>query len=137
MYFVVSLCQPAVVPSLLCLVCLAPMPALWQAAQSGAPARTAHRLHLTLPSPSPLPPNPTDPTNLPRPQRRKVTSSAKKRRKAGERRLAQTPDGSYLDYVRNWAEVLRLGGASVPEASRGNPQNLFFTSHLRHHALGE
>lgn len=49
-------------------------------------------------------------------QRRKVTSSAKKRRKPGERRLAQTPEGSYLDYVRNWAEVLRMGRVAAPEA---------------------
>lgn len=49
--------------------------------------------------------------------RRKVTSSAKKRRKAGDRRLAQTPDGSYLDYLRNCHEILRLGGVAVPEVA--------------------
>ena len=49
--------------------------------------------------------------------RRKVTSSAKKQRKPGvvtEAGLRQTPDGSFLDLLRNGAEVLQEAGWDVP-----------------------
>lgn len=37
--------------------------------------------------------------------RRKVTSSAKKRREPGSARIAQTPDGSFYDLQRNAWQV--------------------------------
>lgn len=47
--------------------------------------------------------------------RRAVTSSAKRRRaSAADRQLAQTPDGAFLDALRNAADVLRLGGVAHP-----------------------
>ena len=52
-------------------------------------------------------------------QRRRVTSSAKRKRKPGSTVLAQTPDGSFLDLMRNAAELLRRCGLSnIPEVRR-------------------
>ena len=49
-------------------------------------------------------------------RRRRVTSSAKRRRQAGSLHLAQTPDGSFLDLQRNAAELLQhCGFLGVPE----------------------
>lgn len=47
-------------------------------------------------------------------QRRKVTSSAKRRRKQNEHSLHQTPDGSFLDVTRNAYDLLRSCGVSMP-----------------------
>jgi hypothetical protein len=71
--------------------------------------------------------------------RRRVTSSAKRRRAAGDKRLAQTPEGSFLDLLRNGRDILRAGGVEAPEVgtsdaylAAGRPPFLF-----RHHpALG-
>ncbi|GFR51311.1 hypothetical protein Agub_g13676 [Astrephomene gubernaculifera] len=53
--------------------------------------------------------------------RRKVTSSAKKRRAPGSSRIAQTPDGSFYDLTRNaWQLLQRCGLADVPEP--GSPE---------------
>ena len=47
--------------------------------------------------------------------RRRVTSSAKRRRRSeSDIRLAQTPEGSCLDYLRNAADMLALGNVSAP-----------------------
>lgn len=46
--------------------------------------------------------------------RRKVTSSAKRRREPGSTRIAQTPDGSFLDLQNNAAELLALCGVEAP-----------------------
>ncbi|KAL2635747.1 hypothetical protein R1flu_007226 [Riccia fluitans] len=48
-------------------------------------------------------------------QRRKVTSSAKRRRKPGETSLHQTPDGSFLDVTRNGYDLLSHCGVQMPE----------------------
>ncbi|BFI29308.1 UTP---glucose-1-phosphate uridylyltransferase [Marchantia polymorpha subsp. ruderalis] len=48
-------------------------------------------------------------------QRRKVTSSAKRRRKPGEHSLHQTPDGSFLDVTRNAFDLLSHCGVHMPE----------------------
>lgn len=70
--------------------------------------------------------------------RRKVTSSAKRRREPGSLRIAQTPDGSFLDLQCNAAELLAQCGVDVPAMcdvetylSRG-PSFIF----LYHPALG-
>lgn len=71
--------------------------------------------------------------------RRKVTSSAKKRRDPTSLRVAQTPDGSFYDLMRNaWQILQRCGMRHVPEVgsveqylSRG-PGFIF----LFHPALG-
>ncbi|KAI8474308.1 MAG: hypothetical protein J3K34DRAFT_465788 [Monoraphidium minutum] len=48
--------------------------------------------------------------------RRKVTSSAKKRRTPGSTRIHQTPDGSFYDLMRNgWQVLQRCGMRYVPE----------------------
>ncbi|GLI61415.1 hypothetical protein VaNZ11_003610 [Volvox africanus] len=53
--------------------------------------------------------------------RRKVTSSAKKRRQPGSARIAQTPDGSFYDLQRNaWQILQRCGLEEVPEP--GSPE---------------
>lgn len=46
-------------------------------------------------------------------KRRKVTSSAKRRRKAGEQSLHQTPDGSFLDITRNAYELFTSCGVEM------------------------
>lgn len=46
--------------------------------------------------------------------RRKVTSSAKRRRTPGSLKIAQTPEGSFLDLQRNAAELLAACGISAP-----------------------
>ncbi|KAL3684030.1 hypothetical protein R1sor_002052 [Riccia sorocarpa] len=48
-------------------------------------------------------------------ERRKVTSSAKRRRKPGEASLHQTPDGSFLDVTRNAYDLLSHCGVQMPE----------------------
>lgn len=48
-------------------------------------------------------------------ERRKVTSSAKRRRKPNETNLHQTPDGSFLDVMRNGYDLLRSCGVTMPE----------------------
>ncbi|KAK9827994.1 hypothetical protein WJX81_006283, partial [Elliptochloris bilobata] len=48
-------------------------------------------------------------------RRRKVTSSAKRRRKPGSTRVAQTPDGSFLDLMRNAEELLARCGMRTPK----------------------
>jgi hypothetical protein len=71
--------------------------------------------------------------------RRRVTSSAKRRRAPGSKALAQTPEGSFLDLLRNGRDILAAGGVTCPEIGTneaylecGRPPFLF-----RHHpALG-
>ncbi len=49
-------------------------------------------------------------------RRRCVTSSAKRRRKPGSTMVSQTPDGSFLDLMRNATDLLtRCGLSHVPE----------------------
>ncbi|KAK9801940.1 hypothetical protein WJX73_008251 [Symbiochloris irregularis] len=72
-------------------------------------------------------------------RRRKVTSSAKRRRVPGSTHLAQTPDGSFLDLQRNAADLLqRCGFRCVPEV--GEVQQYLETGpgfiFLFHPALG-
>lgn len=50
-------------------------------------------------------------------KRRRVTSSAKRKRVAGSLLISQTPDGSFLDLMRNSAEVLHRCGVGVPLVS--------------------
>lgn len=61
-------------------------------------------------------------------RRRCVTSSAKRRRKPGSTMVSQTPDGSFLDLMRNAADLLtRCGLSHVPEVrqtSHAPPQLL-------------
>ena len=52
-------------------------------------------------------------------RRRKVTSSAKRRREPGSTRVAQTPDGSFLDLMRNAEELLARCGMRTPQARVG------------------
>lgn len=55
-------------------------------------------------------------------RRRCVTSSAKRRRKPGSTMVSQTPDGSFLDLMRNAADLLaRCGLSHVPEVRRQTP----------------
>lgn len=50
--------------------------------------------------------------------RRKVTSSAKKRRQPGSTKIAQTPDGSLYDVIRNaWQILQRCSLEYVPEVN--------------------
>ncbi|XP_024518512.1 UTP--glucose-1-phosphate uridylyltransferase 3, chloroplastic [Selaginella moellendorffii] len=48
-------------------------------------------------------------------QRRKVTSSAKRRRKLDDQTLHQTPDGSFLDITRNAFDLLTSCGVAIDE----------------------
>ncbi len=70
--------------------------------------------------------------------RRRVTSSAKRRRAPGSAALAQTPDGSFLDLQANAAELLARAGVAVPrvpaaaEFLAAGPSFVF----LYHPALG-
>ncbi|KAL3652255.1 UTP--glucose-1-phosphate uridylyltransferase 3, chloroplastic [Castilleja foliolosa] len=48
-------------------------------------------------------------------KRRKVTSSAKKRRKHADKSLQQTPDGSLLDIMRNAYDLLSHCGITIPK----------------------
>ncbi|XP_050209202.1 UTP--glucose-1-phosphate uridylyltransferase 3, chloroplastic [Mercurialis annua] len=48
-------------------------------------------------------------------ERRKVTSSAKKKRKQGDNSLHQTPDGSLLDILRNAYDLLSHCDVELPE----------------------
>ena len=50
-------------------------------------------------------------------KRRRVTSSAKRKRVLGSTIISQTPDGSFLDLTRNAAEILqRCSYFRIPEA---------------------
>lgn len=71
-------------------------------------------------------------------ERRKVTSSAKKKRKHGDKSLHQTPDGSLLDIIRNAYDLLAHCDIKIPEiedndkyADSGPPYLIFL-----HPALG-
>ncbi len=49
-------------------------------------------------------------------QRRCVTSSAKRRRAPGSTMVSQTPDGSFLDLMRNAHDLLsRCGLSNLPQ----------------------
>ncbi|XP_028792758.1 UTP--glucose-1-phosphate uridylyltransferase 3, chloroplastic [Neltuma alba] len=48
-------------------------------------------------------------------ERRRVTSSAKKKRKNGDKSLHQTPDGSLLDILRNASDLLSRCDIKLPE----------------------
>lgn len=65
-------------------------------------------MHPPHPPPPPHPPQPSSPPH-------QVTSSAKRKRDPGSLKIAQTPDGSFLDLQRNAAELLSLCGVHVPE----------------------
>ncbi|KAK6145538.1 hypothetical protein DH2020_022358 [Rehmannia glutinosa] len=54
-------------------------------------------------------------------KRRKVTSSAKKRRKPSDKSLQQTPDGSLLDIMRNAYDLLSHCGITIPKVE-GNEE---------------
>ncbi|GFQ07401.1 hypothetical protein PHJA_002884200 [Phtheirospermum japonicum] len=54
-------------------------------------------------------------------KRRKVTSSAKKRRKNSDKSLQQTPDGSLLDIMRNAYDLLSHCGITIPKVE-GNEE---------------
>ena len=47
-------------------------------------------------------------------KRRKVTSSAKKRRTPGSTKVSQTPDGSFFDLQRNARSILTRSGEAAP-----------------------
>ena len=68
-------------------------------------------------SPSPLSPSSFDQlsTFVVFNERRKLTSSAKRQRRAGDPHLHQTPDGSFLDLSRNARDLLLRAGWEVPE----------------------
>lgn len=78
------------------------------------------------------------PTFLVYAPRRKVTSSAKRQRAPGSNQVHQTPDGSFLDLLRNAADVLARCGVAAPlvpgvdEFLAAGPPFLFFY----HPALG-
>ncbi|KAG9453564.1 hypothetical protein H6P81_006468 [Aristolochia fimbriata] len=48
-------------------------------------------------------------------ERRKVTSSAKRKRRHMEKSLHQTPDGSLLDLIRNASDLLSQSDVEIPE----------------------
>ena len=48
-------------------------------------------------------------------KRRRVTSSAKRKRVPDSTVISQTPDGSFLDLMQNSREVLQRCGFSTPE----------------------
>ncbi|XP_057804639.1 UTP--glucose-1-phosphate uridylyltransferase 3, chloroplastic isoform X2 [Salvia miltiorrhiza] len=48
-------------------------------------------------------------------ERRKVTSSAKKKRRHADKSLHQTPDGALLDMMRNAYDLLSRCGVTIPE----------------------
>ncbi|KAK9742332.1 hypothetical protein RND81_03G164700 [Saponaria officinalis] len=50
-------------------------------------------------------------------ERRRVTSSAKKKRKHGNKSLHQTPDGALLDTVRNAYDLLSYCSINLPEVA--------------------
>ena len=50
-------------------------------------------------------------------KRRRVTSSAKRKRVPGSKVISQTPDCSFLDLMRNSEEVLQRCSFIVPEVS--------------------
>ncbi|KAG8390128.1 hypothetical protein BUALT_Bualt01G0051300 [Buddleja alternifolia] len=54
-------------------------------------------------------------------ERRKVTSSAKKRRRHADKSLHQTPDGSLLDIMRNAYDLLSHCGITIPKV-KGNEE---------------
>lgn len=51
-------------------------------------------------------------------KRRRVTSSAKRKRVPGSTVISQTPDGSFLDLMQNGREVLQRCGYTTPEVRR-------------------
>ena len=50
-------------------------------------------------------------------QRSRVTSSAKRKRQPGSLKIHQTPDGSFLDLMRNARDMLLRCGFDVPQVS--------------------
>lgn len=54
--------------------------------------------------------------------RRRITSSAKKKRDPSKMCLAQTPDGSFLDLLKNASDLLDRCGVSHPEPEGGTVQ---------------
>ncbi|KAL2903158.1 UTP--glucose-1-phosphate uridylyltransferase 3 chloroplastic [Bienertia sinuspersici] len=71
-------------------------------------------------------------------ERRRVTSSAKKKRKQGVKSLHQTPDGALLDIIRNAYDLLSCCNIKIPEVGgnenyvKSGPPYLIFL----HPALG-
>lgn len=53
-------------------------------------------------------------------ERKKVTSSAKKKRRHSDKSLHQTPDGSLLDIIRNAADLLSHCDIKVPKVEDNN-----------------
>ncbi|CAM8895571.1 unnamed protein product [Rhodiola kirilowii] len=71
-------------------------------------------------------------------ERKRVTSSAKKKRKSTDKSLHQTPEGSLLDIMRNAYDILTQSGVKIPQiesnsnyANSGPPYLIFL-----HPALG-
>jgi hypothetical protein len=54
-------------------------------------------------------------------KRRRVTSSAKRKRVATSTAISQTPDGSFLDLMQNAREVLQRCGFTTPEVCHPPP----------------
>ena len=48
-------------------------------------------------------------------QRSRVTSSAKRKRQPGSLKIHQTPDGSFLDLMRNGRDLLLRCGFEMPQ----------------------
>lgn len=48
-------------------------------------------------------------------ERKRVTSSAKRKRKMADKSLHQTPDGSFLDVIRNASDLLSQCNIKIPE----------------------
>ncbi|XP_058110341.1 UTP--glucose-1-phosphate uridylyltransferase 3, chloroplastic isoform X2 [Magnolia sinica] len=53
-------------------------------------------------------------------ERRKVTSSAKKKRRQADKSLHQTPDGSLLDIIRNASDLLSRCDIKIPKIEDNN-----------------
>ena len=52
-------------------------------------------------------------------QRSRVTSSAKRKRQPGSLKIHQTPDGSFLDLMRNARDMLLRCSFDVPQVCLG------------------
>ncbi|KAK1284441.1 hypothetical protein QJS10_CPB21g01343 [Acorus calamus] len=53
-------------------------------------------------------------------ERRRVTSSAKKKRKSSDKSLHQTPDGALLDITRNAVDLLSQSNVKIPKMKDNN-----------------
>ena len=66
-------------------------------------------------------------------KRRRVTSSAKRKRVPDSTVISQTPDGSFLDLMQNSREVLQRCGFTTPEVAIPTYMTLYILeSHLKY-----